>query len=151
MTPQAWKGVLRAFGAGNLVIAALSVLLLLRSMQRWSVPFLGEPPPNFVEPLRWLVWSINVIFLGIFTVAGVDHLRLKLRAIHLLNTLFAAEAAFLAGYIFVTFAIGPSLVTAGVYLAASWLSSNFAIAAQLLSGYALVAVILLNLASKKLA
>ncbi len=150
MTRQVWAGVMRALGAANLVIAGLSLLLLLRTMHQWSAPFPGAPPAGF-DAVRWSVWIVNLVFLGIFVVAGVDLLRLKLSAIRALNTLFATEVAFLAAYVFVTFVIGAWSVETEFYLAAAWLLLNFAIAAQILSGYAVVAVILLNVASKKLA
>ncbi len=145
--------VLRAFAVVNVLFAAVGLYYLTRTvLHAYARTPLPDDPAYYSQAL-YARSSINLLFL-LALLAGSAYLwRLQRWGIVLCNIVFAGEILyFLGGVFFIFFSIlaGGKIALIGSSLAASAGTGNMGIAAQHLTGYPIIALIVLNIAYRKL-
>lgn len=147
--PKWPKRVLKTLGVLHVFFAVYGLYLLVATVGfRVSWPDVmkrtGEALPYDTEAFI-LRTMINLVFLGAIAIAGLQLLRSRLSGTTISNVLFVAMLVYFLFPFWDLFGPGFSRsmgATAG--------TGNMGIAPQLITGYPILALVLLNLASHKL-
>lgn len=142
------KALLKLFGVLNLFFACAGfyqlgfVTFSLVSLGRY--PRFGDPSAPYVTEAFFLMTSINFIFLAVLFFAGFLLLRLRAHAVRVNNTLFVSMIIYELTLLLINGgALGTSIVTA-------FPTANVGIAPTIFTGYPILALIVLNLAHRRL-
>lgn len=149
-----WAGVvLRAFAIVNVLFATFGLYFLVRTVLG---VYASGPRPDHLPfyPQAFYGRSIiNLLFLLALLVGSVFLWRLQRRGLVICNIVFAGEILyFLATVLFGFASIFATGIIAliGDSIAATAGTGNMGINAQLLTGYPIIALIVLNIAFRKL-
>jgi hypothetical protein len=143
-----WPAVTyRVFAIGNVLVVLTGLLFLLPTV--WSVRIgavENAPTNSYFATWFWAMAFINLCFLALLVVGGVQLFRLRPSGVTICNAVFVGEII----YFLVTGVLWSALPrTLSMGMAAATGVGNMGLSTQLISGYPLVALICLNLARRK--
>lgn len=141
--------VVKTFGLLHIIFAVFGLYLVL-SIAGFFVSLENVFKPShhafaYGTEAYLLRTVINLIFLGAEGIAGLHLLRTRLSGITISNVLFAAMIAYFLFPIWDLF--GPAF---GHSMAATAGTGNVGLVLQLITGYPILALVMLNLARRKL-
>lgn len=135
--------VLRFFGVVHLVFAAWGVYLISQ------LRFFGVEPDPPYAPYATEVFVvrtiINLVFLTVLVFAGIFLLRLRIQGVRVSNALFISMIVYFAAGVMLG---GEGAI--GMSIAATAGTGEMGTAPQMLTGYPIISLIVLNLARRKL-
>jgi hypothetical protein len=138
---------MRVFGLANLVMAFWGGYLTYQTVGNYYVISARTShldPPAF-RPIFIAITSVNLMFLVALVVAGVLLLFVRPSCFALCNIVFGGEIAFLVVQVLLSMIVKPPLSDS---LGAAWGVGNMALSPQLLTGYPVIALIVLNLVAR---
>lgn len=126
----------RIFASGNILVVLIGLLFLLPTA--WSVGFgavENEPANSHFATSFWTMVVINLCFLALLVVGGIQLFRLTSSSVTICNVVFAGEIVYFL-IIGLMWSALPRPISMGVAAAATGVG-NMGLSPQLISGYPL--------------
>lgn len=149
-----YRATIRLFGVASILLAGVGLYTLagtlVLSLRR---PWVNALTPRYTMAAYSAMTAINVGCLILLLVVGVSLIRLRRRGLAIANWLFSLELVyfFLVGMLGVSLlGAGGGLHVIGGSLAAASGSGNVGIMPQIVTGFPVAALVLLNVAYRRL-
>ena len=137
-------GVLVGFGIANMLYALVGLYCAIPGLLVFYTRLEPDPQAPYIAQAFLTMTSINIVFLVCLVVTGLYLIRRTFRVILFCNVLFALEIVYFFGIsmLWLHPHLGPSIGAAtGI--------GNMGIALQIMTGYPIIALIVLNIAGAR--
>ncbi|MGA8071963.1 MAG: hypothetical protein WB995_00725 [Candidatus Acidiferrales bacterium] len=150
MKPGNWPALIfRVFGVGNLLLAGVAACLTLLAVGGLAMSTLRNTPdaPYFLQVFATMT-AINLTFEIMLAIAGVRLWQKRPEGVAICNVLFPVEVLYFLGVTVLSFPAFPK--TSTMSLAGATGIGNVSLVVQWITGYPIVALVVLNLVRRRL-